>query len=262
MKLFFRKSGEGFPLIILHGLFGMSDNWASLAKRYAAEGFSVYLPDLRNHGQSPQDETFALDVMADDLAELMDDEKLDKAHLAGHSLGGKVAMYFACRHPEKVSKLVVADIAPRYYPPHHETVLAGIHSVDFTTVSNRGEAEKQMEKFLRDAGVRQFLLKNLYWKEEVAFPHSKRLAWRFNLPVLEKYIENAGTALPENYLFGGPCLFIRGERSDYITAKDTPDILRHFPKAIIETVPSAGHWVHAENPEGFSAVLLKFLRQD
>ena len=262
MKLYFRKSGEGFPLIILHGLFGMSDNWASLAKKYAAEGFAVYLPDLRNHGQSPHDETFTLDAMAADLAGLMDDEKLDKAYLVGHSLGGKVAMRFACMHPERVSKLVVADIAPRYYPPHHEKVLAGIHAVDFSTVSSRSEAEKQMEKFLPDAGVRQFLLKNLYWKESPGDTHTKRLAWRFNLPVLEKAIENAGEALPEKDAYGGPCLFIRGERSDYIQAGDANEIILHFPAATVVTVPDAGHWVHAENPDGFSDVLLKFLRQD
>jgi esterase len=261
MKLFFRKSGEGFPLIILHGLFGMNDNWASLAKKYAAAGFTVYLPDLRNHGQSPHDDRFTIQAMAEDLAEFFDREQLARAHLAGHSLGGKVAMYFACLHPERVSRLVVADIAPRYYPPHHETVLAGIHAVNLESTASRSEAEKQMEKILPDAGVRQFLLKNLYWKEDPSNPSEKNLGWRFNLHGIEPNIENAGEGLPENFRYDGPCLFIRGERSEYITARDYNTITRHFPQAMVETIPKAGHWVHADNPDGFSAVFLKFLQQ-
>src|SRR5262245_60967863 len=131
MKLFFRKTGEGFPLIILHGLFGMSDNWMSLAKVYAQEGHAVYLPDLRNHGQSLHDDEFSFEVMAEDLLELFRDEKIESAYLAGHSLGGKVAMFFACQNPSLVSKLVVSDIAPHYYEPHHQNVLNGIHAVNF-----------------------------------------------------------------------------------------------------------------------------------
>src|SRR5262245_34989611 len=123
MKLFFRKTGEGIPLIILHGLFGMSDNWLSLARAYAQEGFAVYLPDLRNHGQSPHDDVFSMEAMTGDLLELFGDESIERAHVAGHSLGGKVAMHFACKHAEKTRSLVVSDISPRYYPPHHEDVL-------------------------------------------------------------------------------------------------------------------------------------------
>jgi len=259
MKLFFRKSGHGYPLVILHGLFGMNDNWASLARKYAEEGFTVYLPDLRNHGQSPHDDNFTLEAMASDLLSFFENEHIEEAVLAGHSLGGKVAMYFACLHPEKVSRLVIADIGPRYYPPHHEEVLAGIHAVNLDA-SSRSEAEKQMEKILPDAGVRQFLLKNLYWKADTKDPSQKKLAWRFNLPVLEKYIEHAGEALPDNFKYEGSCLFIRGERSNYITTPDYNSITAHFPRAVIETVPKAGHWVHADNPVEFSKVLMNFLK--
>jgi pimeloyl-ACP methyl ester carboxylesterase len=166
-------------------------------------------------------------------------------------------MYFACIHPEKVSKLVVADIAPRYYLPHHDDVLAVIHSVNLDA-SSRSEAEKSMEKILPDAGVRQFLLKNLYWKPDAGDPSRKKLAWRFNLPVLEKHIDRAGEALPANFKYEGPCLFIRGERSEYITPRDYNTITAHFPQAVIETIPKAGHWVHADNPVEFSKVLMEF----
>jgi esterase len=259
MKLFFRKSGEGFPLIIIHGLFGMSDNWATLARAYAADGFTVYLPDLRNHGQSPHSDEFSMSLMADDLLELFEAESIQKAFVVGHSLGGKVAMQFACLYPEKVSKLVVSDIAPRYYPPHHDDVLEGIHAVDLSTIKSRSEAEQQMATVIKDEGTRQFLLKNLFWKEG-ADQEEKKLAWRFNLSVLEKKHATTGDALPENLLYNGPVLFIRGERSNYITAEDTSLIKKHFPKAEILTVPSAGHWVHADNPKDFSEVLLKFLK--
>jgi len=256
MKLFFRKSGQGPPLIILHGLFGMSDNWATLARAVAAKEFTVYTPDLRNHGQSPHAEAFGYHDMAGDVMELMASEGLGNAAVAGHSLGGKVAMFLACLHPSRVSRLIVADIAPRFYPPHHQQVLAALHAVKPSGMASRGEAERQMEPYLPDAGVRQFLLKNLYWKET---GQEKHLAWRFNLPVLERKIERAGEALPEGYRYEGPALFIRGERSAYIGPDDETQILRHFPAAVIRTVPAAGHWVHADNPAVFLEYVLEFL---
>ena len=256
MKLFFRKTGEGPPLIILHGLFGMSDNWATLARAFAAKGFTVYTPDLRNHGQSPHAEEFRYSDMAGDLLELMASEGIGRAAVAGHSLGGKAAMFLACLHPGRVSQLIVADIAPRQYPPHHQQVLAALHAVDLTSAAGRGEAERQMAAVMPDSGVRQFLLKSLYWKDT---GDSKQLAWRFNLPVLERKIESAGEALPEGYRYEGPALFIRGERSAYIGPDDEAHILRHFPAAVIRTVPAAGHWVHADNPAVFLEYVLEFL---
>jgi esterase len=256
MKLFFRKSGEGPPLIILHGLFGMSDNWASLARTFSAQGFTVYTPDLRNHGQSPHAADFNYAAMAEDLLGLLDDEGLRSAAVAGHSLGGKTAMFLACLHPQRVSRLVVVDIAPRYYPPHHQQVLAALHAVDPAAAASRGEAERQMEAFMPDAGVRQFLLKNLFWKEA---GNEKQLAWRFNLAGIEREIDKAGEALPAGYVYNGPALFIRGERSSYIGPDDERPIRSHFPAAVIRTVAGAGHWVHADNPAGFAQCLLEFL---
>jgi pimeloyl-ACP methyl ester carboxylesterase len=172
MKLFFRKIGEGKPLIILHGLFGMSDNWMTLAKEFATHNFSVYLPDARNHGRSPWDDAFNYGVMADDLSKLMDDEKISLASLIGHSMGGKTAMLFATQHPERVEKLIVADMSPRKYPPGNLDVIAALHSVNLNLISSRKEAEEKLRAALKgDETTVQFLLKSLYWR-----PHPQPLS--------------------------------------------------------------------------------------
>jgi esterase len=253
MKLFFKKSGEGKPLMILHGLFGMSDNWNTLSKQFSEKGFLVYLIDLRNHGRSPHSEEFDFGLMSGDMIELMNDEKLVSASVIGHSLGGKSAMWMACEHPDRVSKLLVADMAPRYYEPHHQSVIAAIHSVDPEHISSRKEAETILRESLRDEDTIQFLLKNLYWNEQ------EKLDWRFNITSIEKNISKIGIALPEHFRFNGKTLFLRGEKSGYITDADKQDIVNHFPSAIIKTIPGAGHWIHAENPKGFMDAALPFL---
>jgi len=253
MKLFFKKSGEGKPLLILHGLFGMSDNWATLSKQFSEKGFLVYLVDARNHGRSPHADEFDFPSMSNDMIELMDDEKIPSASIIGHSMGGKTAMWMACEHPERISKLIVADIAPRYYTPHHQGVIAAIHAVNLDHVTSRKEVEGILRESLRDEGTIQFLLKNLYWNEK------EKLDWRFNLNGIEKNISTIGIALPEHFHFDGETLFLRGEKSGYITEADKPDIDTHFPSAEIKTVPDAGHWIHAENPSGFMDAALPFL---
>ena len=255
MKLFFKKSGEGKPLLILHGLFGMSDNWATLSKQFSEKGFLVYLVDARNHGRSPHSDEFDFPSMSNDMIELMNDEKISTSSIIGHSMGGKTAMWMACEHPERISKLVVADIAPRYYEPHHQSVLAAIHAVDLDQLTSRKEAENSLRESLRDEGTIQFLLKNLYWNEK------EKLDWRFNLRGIEKNISKIGIALPEQFRFDGETLFLRGEKSGYITDADKLDIEKHFPAAKIKTVPGAGHWIHAENPIGFMDAVLPFLRE-
>jgi len=254
MKLFFRKSGEGYPLIILHGLFGMSDNWMTLSKQFAEKGFLVYAVDGRNHGRSPHSNDFDFSLMSDDLLVLMDDENIPTASIIGHSMGGKTGMWFACLHPDRVSKLIVADMAPRYYPPHHQSVFAAIHAVDLDLLTTRKEVEAILSESLKDEGTIQFLLKNLYWDER------EKLAWRFNLDGIEKNISSIGIALPEQFHFDGETLFLRGEKSGYITDADIPGIKRQFPNASVETVPNAGHWIHAENPKGFLEAAVKFLK--
>lgn len=256
MNLYYRKTGDGIPLIILHGLFGMSDNWSSLSKEFAEKGFGVYAVDARNHGRSFHSDEFSYPVMAEDVINLMKTGSIKSAHVIGHSLGGKTAMWMACQHPEYILSLLVADMAPRYYPPHHDGVISAIHSVDLESVKSRKEAEGRLREMLRDEGTIQFLLKNLYWKE------NDKLAWRFNLEGIEKNISSVGERLPDSLRFGGKTLFLRGERSGYITQQDEAEIKKHFPQASIETIKNAGHWLHADNPAGFMDASLKFLTSE
>jgi esterase len=261
MKLFFKKSGEGKPLIILHGLFGMSDNWMTLARQFAEHGFACYTLDLRNHGRSPHHDLFNYKVMADDLNEFMLGENMTVADFVGHSMGGKVAMFFAAAYSGKVNKLVVADIAPRYYSPHHGHVLAALHSVNLDFITSRKEAEEQLRASIHDEATVQFLLKNLYWRQvSSGAREEQKLAWRFNLPVIEKNIEAVGEALPSEVIFKKPTLFIRGERSGYITTEDESAIKKQFLNVQFKTIAGAGHWVHAEKPNEFLEAMLEFLQ--
>jgi pimeloyl-ACP methyl ester carboxylesterase len=253
MKLFFRKTGEGKPLIILHGLFGMSDNWNTLSRSFAEKGFCCYTVDLRNHGKSPHSDEFSYEVMADDILELMEDEKIEKADLIGHSMGGKVAMFFTMKYSERVSRIIVVDIAPRFYEPHHHSVLTALHSVDTATLATRKEAEEKLRFSLSDESTVQFLLKNLYWKDE------KRLDWRFGFFEIEKNIEEVGKALPEKEVIQTPAMFLRGSRSGYISESDEKEIRQRFSNVLIKTIPDAGHWVHAENPGEFLGYSIEFL---
>lgn len=252
MKLNFRTLGEGEPLIIMHGVFGSSDNWQTLGKVFA-EKFKVYLVDLRNHGNSPHSDEFDYNVMVKDVVELMDAEGLKKSHILGHSMGGKVAMHLATQHAEKVDKLVVVDIAPKYYHPHHQQIFEGFHSVDLQNLENRKDADDQMAKVISNMGVRQFILKNLDRKKDGSFD------WKLNVDAIEKAIEKVGEGMEGDVSFEGTSLFIAGGKSDYITDADHDLIREHFPKAIVATVKDAGHWVHAEKPKELGEMVMEFL---
>lgn len=258
MKLFSRTSGQGKPLIILHGLFGMSDNWNSLARQFSENDFHVFALDLRNHGQSFHSDVFNYDAMSEDVIQFISSEGLEKVNIIGHSMGGKVAMLLACLNENLIEKLIVADIAPRYYPPHHQDVLAAIHAVKLSECKTRNDAEEMMLPFENSSGVRQFLLKNLFWKEERG---EKKLSWRFNLSAIEENIENVGEALPALATFSHPTLFLRGEKSNYISDNDSEDIVSHFPNSEIETIKNAGHWLHADQPSDFFKSCLIFLNK-
>lgn len=252
MKLFYRELGEGQPIIILHGVFGSSDNWLTPAKMLSDRG-KLYLIDQRNHGQSPKDDEFNNKVMAEDLKEFVDEHDLKKSILIGHSMGGKVAMTFAALYPQLLSKLIVVDIAPKYYPPHHQKILEGLHAIDLKELENRQQADEIFSQYEPELGVRQFLLKNLYRNQENEF------SWRINLPVISQKIDNVGEALDEKSKISIPTLFIRGANSRYIKEADELLIRKIFSDVRIETIEGAGHWVQAEKPKEFVEVVRKFI---
>lgn len=254
MLLHSRIEGEGKPLLIIHGFIGMSDNWKSFGSLYTAEGFQVHMVDLRNHGKSPHSDEFSYTVMSNDILEYCQHYDLTNVSIIGHSMGGKVAMLFATTYPEMVEKLIVADIGPKYYAPHHQDILAGLNAVDFSTKPDRAEVEETLYPFIPDFGTRQFLMKNLYWKEP------GQLDFRFNLPVFNAKIESIGEALPEGNHFDKPTLFIRGGNSKYVLDTDFDEIRKHFPNTEFATIPNVGHWLHAENPKGFFEETIKFLK--
>ncbi|WP_445452977.1 alpha/beta fold hydrolase [Flavobacterium sp. 25HG05S-40] len=255
MLLHSRIEGEGKPLLIIHGFLGMSDNWKSFGALYASEGFQVHMVDLRNHGKSFHSDDFNYTVMANDVLEYCQHYNLSNISIIGHSMGGKVAMLFATNYPEMVEKLIVADIGPKYYAPHHQDILAGLNAVDFTTKPDRSQVEETLYPFIPDFGTRQFLMKNLYWSEP------GQLAFRFNLPVFNTKIETIGEVLPEENHFDKPTLFIRGGNSKYILDTDLPEIKKHFPNFELATIPNVGHWLHAENPKSFFEETARFLRK-
>jgi pimeloyl-ACP methyl ester carboxylesterase len=245
--------GEGTPLCILHGFLGMSDNWKTLGGAYAQKGFRVHMIDQRNHGKSFHSKDFNYDFLANDLKVYLSAHNITKTAIIGHSMGGKTAMQFACNFPEMTEKLLVADIAPKYYPPHHHEIIDALKSVKMATINSRTEADTALQKQLSNAGIRQFLLKNLYWTKE------KNLAFRFNLPVLSQKMEEVGENIKSTDNYAGPTLFLRGSKSDYVTENDMDDIKKHFPNATIDTISNAGHWLHAENPKEFLEKSLAFL---
>jgi esterase len=254
--LYSKIEGEGKPLVILHGFLGMSDNWKTLGTQYAQEGFQVHMLDLRNHGRSFHSDAFDYEIMVQDVFDYCQMNNLDKIDILGHSMGGKVAMLFATTYPEKVLKLLVADIGPKFYPQHHQPILEGLNAVDFSQKPSRSEVEEVLVKYIPDFGTRQFLMKSLYWKEP------GQLAFRFNLEIFNKKIDQIGTALLENLTFEKPTLFLRGGNSSYILDGDFDNIKHHFPMAEIVTISDAGHWLHAENPKDFYRETISFLKGD
>ncbi len=246
--------GEGQPFVILHGFLGMSDNWKTHGKNFAAIGYEVHLVDQRNHGHSFHDEAFSYEVLAEDLKNYCEANNLKDIILLGHSMGGKTAMLFATEHPELVSKLLVADISPRFYPVHHDAILSGLSALDFDIIKSRGAADKALSEYVSDVGTRQFLLKNLYWIEK------GQLALRINLEVLKNEVAEIGEALPSYARFEKETLFLKGDRSEYIGLEDETIIKNHFSNVEIATIPNAGHWLHAENPKAFFDAVLAFIK--
>ena len=248
------------PLVILHGLIGTLDNWQTLARRWAEEaGLRVISVDLRNHGRSFHSPEHSYAAMAQDVLALLDHLALPAATLTlmGHSMGGKVAMSLALGYPERLAQLLVVDIAPRFSNmEHQDDIIAGLQAVDLRTIQNRQQAEAALAARIPQVGVRQFLLKNLYRREDNSF------AWRINLPVLVANLAAVGQEISSARPFLKPTLFIRGGKSDYITADDKlHSIPALFPNSQVVTVPDAGHWVHAEKPDEFFGLVRSFVSQ-
>ncbi|QNM85523.1 alpha/beta fold hydrolase [Polaribacter pectinis] len=245
--------GEGKPLLILHGYFGMSDNWKTLGNQFS-EDFEVHLLDQRNHGRSFHSEEFNYEVLVEDLHKYITHYQLENIYLIGHSMGGKTAMLFAVTYPELVDKLVIVDISPRMYQPHHNAILAGLNSVDFSIQNSRSLVDKKIAELIPEFGVRQFLLKNVYWIEK------GQLAYRFNLESLTENNSEIGEALPPFTVFEKETLFLKGDKSNYITENEEPIIEAHFPNSKIVEIKNAGHWLHAENPKQFYDEVCDFFK--
>lgn len=254
MKLHYKKLGQGPPLIILHGLLGMLDNWQTLGNALSGK-YEVYLLDARNHGHSPHSETMDYEVMAEDILEFIEDHHLEQVAIIGHSMGGKTAMKFSEHHPEKITRLIITDIAPKAYPVNHENIFEALHAVNLSVVKSRKEVEEILARFIPENIIRQFLLKNLYWITP------EQLGWRFNITAITEQLPKLG-ASATGITFNRPALFIRGGKSDYIKAEDEVLIKNHFPLAEIKTIEGAGHWVHAEKPLEFLQVVMEFLGRE
>ena len=254
MNLFFRRFGQGFPVIVLHGLYGMSDNWVTFGRRLGTY-FDVIIPDLRNHGQSPHDPVFSFPAMIADIHELINRLRLPEIMLIGHSLGGIIAMLFAIQDPVLVKKLVIVDISLRSNPPEreHRQLIDAMLSVNFTKAKSRADVEKQVSEKIESIKLRQFLLKNIYWRDQ------NTLDWRLNLPTIKENLPAISEGVDVQGEYPGPALFVRGGRSNYISDDDLQEIKNKFPRGIVKTIADASHWIHADAPEEFFEIVSRFL---
>lgn len=254
MKLNHKIFGTGEPIIILHGLFGMLDNWRTLA-RSLENTYQCILVDLRNHGRSPDDAEMNYSVMADDVLELINDLQMEQPVIMGHSMGGKVAMQFAFLYPKRLSKLIVVDIAPRKYPPHHDEVISAIEAIQPEALTDRSQAEEVLRSHLGDdEATIQFLLKNISRKPEGGFE------WKANMPVLIAEYDSLMAEVTSDTPFTMPVLYVKGAKSNSISPADEDQIRDLFPNSTLVTIPDAGHWVHADQPAALLDVVLSFLQ--
>jgi len=256
MKLNFKSYGdEGEALIILHGLFGMLDNWHSFAKKINPFGFKVYSIDQRNHGRSPWTDAFNMDLLADDLHDFMQQQQIDKAHFIGHSMGGKAVMRFALKYPQFVITQSIIDIGPKQYAPGHSSIFDALFSLDLDQVESRKDANHKLTQKIDSPSVVQFLLKNLDRKKDGKYQ------WKMNLKLLfDHYKEITNPIYEDGDLSLLPSLFVAGGKSNYITQEDHDLIDQLFPNNTIEYVEEAGHWIHAEAPETLLELIVDFIQ--
>lgn len=252
LKLAAKIKGTGEPLIILHGLFGSSDNLGRIASELAKD-YRVHSLDLRNHGQSFHTEEMSYDLMAQDVIHYMDEESLERVNILGHSMGGKVAMTVALHYAKRVEKLIVADIAPITYTPHHHDIFKGLLSVDFEQDKTRSDIDKRLAQYVDTLGVRQFLMTNLEQSDQQGF------RWKMNLSAIYKNYSKILEGLSHNLPYLGKVLFIGGGLSDYIKPAYKEQTLRLFPKTEMKIIPETSHWLHAEKPRVFIGICQRFL---
>lgn len=239
-------------LIVLHGLFGSLQNWATQC-RALATNYSVHALDLRNHGESAHCEPMNYPTMADDVVRYLNDQNLQNISILGHSMGGKVAIEIAIKYPELLDKVIIVDIAPKVYPPHHNEIFDALKTLSLATLETRSDADKQMEKKVKHRDVRSFLLKNLYRNKQGQF------AWRFNLQILINNYLDISLGPTHDGQFDGPTLFIKGGNSDFIQTGDERIIRHYFPTARFKLIQNAGHWPHTEKPSVFTHIVRQFL---
>jgi pimeloyl-ACP methyl ester carboxylesterase len=252
IKLAFREIGEGPTLLILHGLFGSSDNWQTFAKMIS-DRYRVISLDIRNHGLSPHTDDFSYELITSDIIEFARDQGLDSFYLMGHSLGGKAAAHFALHYPEKVSKLIVLDIAMKAYPPHHEVYFKAMRSMDLEKTLTRADADAWLLPDIPTVAVRQFILKNLVRDGEGKF------RWKFNLEALYQHYDQINVAIESGKAYPNPMLLVSGEYSYYIQPEDIIAMKTLFPLLTAVAVPESGHWIHADQPVKLKEVVLEFL---
>ena len=253
VDLYHQTYGEdGPPLIILHGLLGSSDNWHTLSRTVFSERFRVFAVDQRNHGRSPHADRFDYPSMVADLEAFLEQQGLESTHLLGHSMGGKTAMHAALEMPERVDRLVVADMAPKAYPSHHEVLFDALRSLDPKQYDRRREIDADLADVIKSRRIRQFLLKNLTHNGE-------HYTWKPNLDAIHAHYNEVLKGIQSDHTFDGPALFVRGAQSDYVADDDWPRIQRNFPQADLATIDDAEHWVHADAPTEFAEVVMDFL---
>jgi pimeloyl-ACP methyl ester carboxylesterase len=264
MKLFYRKYGNGPPLIILHGLFGSSDNWVTIAKKISGS-YTVYIPDMRNHGNSPHSDFHDYMSMGEDLFELATELKLKKFFLAGHSMGGKTAIYFAMRWPEMLNGLLVADISPFANDTNSQlsyfqylSILDSVLAINISDVSSRNEVDLILSRNIESDKIRGLIMKNLQRNEKNIFSWKlNAISLRNNLKNIMGCIERPG--INNNQITGFPVIFLKGEVSEYLPSADFSDIQRLFPSVEFVVIEKAGHWIHADNSDQVADNLLKLM---
>ena len=254
MKLFFHDYGEGPPLVILHGLFGISDNWVTIGRKLS-EHYHVWIPDLRNHGRSPHSPVFDFPALEDDLLEFIETHELERPVLMGHSLGGKTAMHFALHQPDMVDKLIVVDISLRKYPHNeeHQMLINAMLDADMTEARTRSDVDRQLMRTIESRKLRQFILKNVYWRERGT------MGWRLNIKAINESLHAVFEGVTVSGMYSGPALFVRGGLSGYVSDEDLETIRNKFPGAVVKTIANATHWVHADAPGEFYETVREFL---